>query len=326
MKAIGVLTVAHDALAVGIKGGKGVEWLECRPCSHEAQLPELADVLLARRELRAVRGVQVLLHPSMLQLRTLHAIPPIAQRQLPELIRANTKKFFRTNGSPLVVDACWTEEGLGERAARAAAASQPMIETLEAAVERTGARLLGISPGGSGPERGLSLETPQGRSRRSHRQWRDLAPYVIGAILAWATAGSVYVGDLVRDRAVLQEETDVLQRQVGQVKAVREEIARFGPIAEAVTAQGPDQAWATRRLAAVAGALPDSAHVLRLSARRDGAMRLDIRASDPVSVVEALSTALGEGASLEGPPREEIIDERHWYRIAVTLGGRNDRS
>jgi hypothetical protein len=325
VKGTGILTVSTEAVAVGIKGRNGVDWLECRPCQSPERLPELVDVLLARRELRSVRGVQVLLHSSMVQLRTLHSLPPVPQKQLPPLIRAQRRKFFPLGDGEILIDAVWADDGPDGRCARAVGADPAMIRILETAVERTGAALLGISPGGNGSERRLSLETPDGRIRRLTHVFTGLGTFALAAALAWAVAGGVYVADLAADRSALLEESTLLQSQLDQITSIRREIAHFAPIASAVAAQGPSAAWATRRLAAVARALPDSAHLLHYNAVRNGRTRLDVRAAEPVGVVAAVSAALGEGGALEAPPREEVVDDRRWYRLSITVQGRHDR-
>jgi hypothetical protein len=321
MRPVGVLAVASDSVAAGRETRSGVEWLERRPYASPDHLSEVADVVLAHKELRRTRGIRVVLHTSMLQLRTLHALPPVRQRELPDLVRGQVRRFFRTNGAPLVVDAVWTEPEPGNRLVRAAAAELPLVLALESAVERTGLTMLGIRPGGEGPEARLCLESSQARARRIRRAVRRLLPYATAAALTWVTAGGLYVGDLLLDAVGVEAETNMLQDEVQQVRSVRDRIAEFRPTAIAARAQGPDGAWVVEGLARITENLPDSCYVVHLVVQRQATIRLDGRASDPVAVVESLSEAGLGRPIMSSTPVLEPLEGRSWYRFALSLDG-----
>ncbi len=321
MRPVGVLAVASDSVAAGRETRGGIEWVERRAYSSAEQLHEVADVVMAHKEVRRARGIRVLLHTSTLQLRTLHALPPVPQRQLGDLVRGQVRRFFRTNGDPLVVDAVWTEPEPGNRVVRAAAAELPLVLALESAVERSGIPMLGIRPGGEGPEARLCLESPQARSTRARRALRRLLPYAAAAAFTWMAAAAVYAGDLWLDAARLEAETHLIQGEVEQVRRVRDRIAVFRPTATAARAQGPDGAWVLDALASVTQNLPDSCYVVHLFVQREGPLHLDARARDPVAVVEALGQAgLGHPTMSDAPVRDPL-DGRSWYRFAVSLDG-----
>ena len=318
----GVLLVSATEVVSGTRTPKEVQWIERRQYTDLDRLADAFGVLLSRKELRRSRGVEVLLEPPHVQLRTLPELPPVRTRELREIVRGQARKFFRADGVPLVVDAVWlaAEDG-GARKARAAAAALPLIQRIEEAADRAGVKLLRIGPHGNGAECDLSLATSSARKRKRTRHLLGVLPFVAAALLSWMAVAGTYLVDLVGDDRAIRSELAQLQGPLGQISSIRTRITGFLPVVNAVRAQGPDAAWSAAYLTHLTRALPDSCYLVRLTAARDGKATIEGRALDPIALVDILARAGFENVALEGKPGETSEAGRNWYRFALTMAG-----
>jgi Tfp pilus assembly protein PilN len=299
-RADGLLVPAGDAEAVLVPVVPGV------------RDPEEAAALLASAldaaGLGSVRSVDVLLHPPLVQVRTLADLPPVGPKDLEALVTNQQSRFFRPVEGPTVVSAEWTRSG-DERVACAALASVELLERLEAVIERCARRVRRFVPvtGSSGP--GPDLLTPGARATARRRLVLSLLAAAVLAAGGWATAGAVYVLDLRADGHALDAELSELDATLHRIDAISERLRAFAPVAEVLRVRSADAAWLRSRLAGLAEALPRDTHLHALSAERGGGLVIQGHGPDALAVVRALEERWSRGSvRLQGVPEPDAQD------------------
>jgi len=267
----------------------------------------------------------VILHPPYLQLRTLSGLPPVPDSELPLLVRAQHQRYFRLGSEHVALDAVWLpanqQNGSGPLA-RAAAASLPVVERIEACAERAGLAITAMGPSLEKSGLDLRLESPR-RQRRHARRDRDVTVrLLLAAALVWLGAATLYAADLIADRRAISSELAVLADPLARLASLRTRLDAFEPVASALSTQGPKGAWASESLGRVAAALPDSSHLIDLSMERLGVTRLTARAADPLAVSDAFTQAGFSRPVMEGAPELAPIDGQAWYRFVLMIAER----
>jgi len=315
-----LLSVDHDRLRVGTLARGEPSWNADVPLASADDLLATLEDSVARQPARSRRDVTVLLHPPLVQTRTLGDLPPVGDGELRSLVQTQASRFFRLNGGSLVVGAVWMP-GDPPRA-RAAACDHALVAGIEAAARRAGAGRVVIRPEAGEPaDRRIALETPGGRRARLRSAVRATALPLTVALGCWAGAGLLYLADLSWDRRAVSAALAELEGPLAQIRQIETELDAFLPVAAAVRAQGPEGAWAGQLLARLGDALPDSSLVTSMEAQRDGLVRLELRAQDPGHVLESLTMASFPHPMLADLPVSDSSEAgRGWSRFTVSTG------
>jgi hypothetical protein len=281
-------------------------------------LAMLTDVVarLAAEPARPCTRLVVTLAPPVVQLRTLRDLPPVAPAALARLVAHQPGRFFRKNGVPLVTDAVWTGTG-AERVARAAAVAEPVLDALATGARAAGLTLDDVAVADGGAP--LSLLPPAERAARhagARRRVRRLAAAAVGA---WAVAGALYVARLAQEDRRARAELAALAGPVAAVLEARRELRVGASAVAAVREAEAARGRATRLLAALTAALPDSA-VLTSLALEDERLVLTGAARRAADVVARLERAGLGAVRLEGPVVREAVAGREWERFALVIG------
>ena len=127
---------------------QGIVWAGESAYDEPASLTE-AVAQLAVAPTVPCRSVTVTLLQPLVQLRTIHGLPPVRSPVLAEVIAHQAGRFFRKNGVALVTDATWVPNG-GAPVARAAAVGEPIVEAIAAGARAAGLVLESITAEGEG--------------------------------------------------------------------------------------------------------------------------------------------------------------------------------
>src|SRR5581483_112977 len=179
------LRVGVDSLR-GEAGNGVVEW------AGEAAYGGLGDLTDAIGRLASEGGhgckrIEVAIERPLVQLRTLSDLPRVPERALVELVALQSRRFFRRNGKPLVVDAVWVGKGV----AHAAAVEEPLVDAISAGARAAGLELNSIAPAEAGV--GLSL-LPRAETAARRRSARPkLRLYAGFALMLWVSLGVAYL-------------------------------------------------------------------------------------------------------------------------------------
>jgi hypothetical protein len=244
--------------------------------------------------------VELRILPPLAQMRTLRDLPPVRGRDLVRLVREQRERFFRDMPADSTAAARWDRAEDGEPVTAAALVDSRLLEVLETAVERAGARIDRILATKTGTDDGLALATPssmKARNRRCRRRVAAMATLMLGG---WSVPVTVYVADLARDNRALRTQLSRVDTTLALIDSLDRRVAAFTPIAEAFRRQSPRSAWAAGTLAEVAQGLPPSLHLHSLIAVPGGTVTLRAHSSDDVDATGALDARWPGRTSIEG--------------------------
>jgi hypothetical protein len=250
---------------------------------------ELREVFAGVGRWHARRGVRITLERPWVQVRTLTELPSVSRRRLVEMIRLQSRRFFRANGGPLVVDAIWLPAPRGQpRAALAAAAEAAVLDRLTEMAGEAGVRVRGIQPGHRSAL-GLNLLPAGQRRARGQAAWRRAACAVSAAATAWlGVLGLAWVAQV---QALLRVERE-LARQAPAVAAV-ERVRREFRTAMALVSTSDSLAQERGRMLSLLGdlteALPATAYVTQVALHADGKGRATLVGHRALGVLAALA-------------------------------------
>jgi hypothetical protein len=280
---------------------------------------EAIETVFRAERARRIRKIELVIGADLCQVRTLKRLPPVPDRALQTVVTSQASKFFRATSSGLISDAVWLSRDGGEPLAKAVAADGAFVMRLVEIVASRGVAVSGVFADVPDTPRRLTLDPPSVRRLRQLAWIRQGVAWLIVGALPWLAAGATFVGDLVVDRAQIRDELAQLEEPMAQIREIRERIADFEPIAEALANQQMKGAWATEWIAALAASLPANAHLKTLEIRRSGHARLLAIASDPPDVIRAIAALERGTPSLRSDPLLIGDDLTPWYEIEIAL-------
>ena len=134
-------------------------------------------------------------------------------------------------------------------------------------------------------------------------------------------AAAAFIGRLVAERRAVERELVRLERPLTTVLAARRELRQAQAAMAAVAQTERERGRTFAFLAAITGALPDSAVVTALVWSADGRGVLSGAARRSAEVVAGLERASAIAAPrLDGPVVRETIAGREWERFTVVFG------
>lgn len=257
---------------------------------------------------------RLMLHPPMVQLRTLHDVPSLSSRDLNAMVALHASRFFRSVDAKLVTAATWvpTEHG---RAPRAAAVSADELLTMERVVTTAGFRLVGVSAVGSDASPPITLRTPTLERRHRRRSQLRIGAQVVLALSGWVAAAVVYAVDLSLDARRIETELEQLAGPLNRLQEIEQRLGRFAPVASAMRRQSAPDRRLTPNLARIAATLPVSTHAHRIVLDSEGAARLEAHGPDPVELVQRLAAWWPGRVRVEGTV--DAVEGEQLFTIAM---------
>jgi hypothetical protein len=306
MNAYTVLEVRPEGILVRVDDGEPAT-VAVADFDDIDTLAEALSSTFDRASVDVGQGVEVLLRPPLVQVRTLRAVPPVRGRHLAALVGNQLTRFFRPVKGPTVVSAEWVTSD-DEAFVRAALAPLDLLERIESAVERSGRRSHGFIPlGGTGS--GPRLVTPRARATARRRAALSIGAAATLAAGGWLAAVGAYLLDLNADARAIAGDLAALDEPLRRIDALTEQLTAYAPVAAAVSHRSADASWLLGALGRVATALPPDTYLHAFSAERDGAAILDADGPDPLRVVSLLDAAWPGRVRLEGVPRPGAVAE-----------------
>jgi hypothetical protein len=310
-----LLDVAAEHLTLRIADGRGAAvWSDPEYGDTESLGERLGEAVAAAGWGR-IRAASVVLHPPLVQVRTLHDLPRVSERDLRLLITRQQERFFRRVDGEVVVGAKSVERA-GDHVVHAAAADLSLLERLEAAASRAGLRVNSIAAASEDAGKPIELRTPTLDRRVRRRGWVRRGALVALAMSGWIAYTAVYVGDLVMDERWVRAELSLLDESMDRLLAVEERITSFSPVADAFVRQADSRAHLTPLLTRVATTLPRDTHLYGIEVARSEGLEIQAHGPDPVYVVRVM------GAWWPGAVRLEDVaatDDGSAYTFTVVL-------
>ena len=141
---LGICVTLHGLRAVLVRGDR-VLWAATAQWDAVAELAA-AIGRLAGELPQAANRVRVVLARELVQLRTVMPAPPLSDADARRYVAFETPRLFRRNGEPLVTDARVLRVTARERALWAAAASEPLVDSVLHGCQQAGLRLESLGP------------------------------------------------------------------------------------------------------------------------------------------------------------------------------------
>lgn len=263
--------------------------------------------------------VRVELERPVVQSRILQDLPPVSLSALRPMVERQSHRYFRKNGTPLVVDACFVNRSEPRKGVQIVAIEEPVVTAISDGVAAAGLVLERVTP--SGLPQTLSLLPPQERERR-HRESRvSLRRLGMAVGVLWLLAGTVLVLSTLRQRRSVDRELALLAEPVAAMAGLKREIATGSTMIAAVQSDRARSSAMIHFLAAVTAALPDSAFLSSLtvdSAGRGFFGGFARRSSEVVARLER--SAVVVAPRLEVQPGREVLGGTEWERFSITFG------
>jgi Tfp pilus assembly protein PilN len=315
-----VLTLALNAgqARAELKRGANVLWAAESPVVAPDELREAVAQLAAGQSmpLRA-RRIRVELGAPVVQLRTLHGLPPVRTAHLRTLVATQSGRFFRRNGSPLVTDATWQGGRPQSGIAVAAAAEEPWIAAILQGAEAAGLAVDSIRPAGTADGARLELLSPEERARRRRRERVALGRMVGLGAACWIAAGAVWGIRFERERRSVDREIERLRAPAAAIGTARRALGNATALVDSIETAQRDRARPLGRLAALSVALPDSSYATSLTFDGTGG-ELAMVARRSSEVTAALEQVRAIAAPrIEGSVVREASGGREWERFGV---------
>jgi hypothetical protein len=266
-------------------------------------------------------ATRIELQVPMVQVRTLANLPPVRASVLEDLVARQASRYFRRNGTPLVVAAQWLPHARGKPSvAQAAAAEEPWVEALALGARAAGLVLEGILPAGL-PKEMLLFSWQERTRRRKAEVWarRRLALF---AFFLWVAAGIALAVRFQSERNRVDRELAALQQPTRALLEARRALGVATGMVQAVAEADRDRARTLGRLAAITAALPDSAYLTSLSLDERGGTISGVAPQATRVVADLEKTFAIEAPRLTGPAVREVNGDAELERFSLTFGVR----
>jgi hypothetical protein len=263
--------------------------------------------------------LRVELDTGVVQLRTLGGLPPVRGTALKRLVALQSSRFFRRNGTSLITDACWSARGRRGGSALAVALEETWASSIVAASREIGITLEGI--GVTGHLDRFNLLPPAEHAARRRAELLSVRRLACLLALTWVAGATALLVRLHVEGQRVERELGALREPAAAVARARREIAEAAAMVELVADAEMRREETLARLAAIAGAVPDSAYLTSVVLDSAGGT-MSGRARESAGVVAALERrGAVPGPRLEGAAVRELAGGREWERFSIRFGG-----
>lgn len=253
--------------------------------------------------------VVVVLHPPLVQLRTLRGLPPVGSRDLTRLVEEQKERFFRAASEGSVVSAQWVSRARDATVANAALAETEVLETIEAAMRGCGLGVSHFVASRDSEDGGLTFCTAFQARERQRARHRTMAAALTLVAMGWLAPPVTYVADLARDHGTLQSQLIHADSAMVRVDSLEARMTAFSEVASPLRRQGPDSAWAAVSLAEIATRIPGNVHLHAIELTRDGVVRLRAHSGDATDGADSILARFQDSRVQEDEPVGELIVE-----------------
>ena len=313
-----ILSVGETRLEARLQRGSQVLW---KGSIEYHDRKDLSDAIagLAAEPALVKPGKQLLveLERPVVQLRTLQDIPPVRATLLRTLVEQQGHRYFRKNGSPLIIDAV---RAGNQRNVRAAAADEPVIDAITEGARAGGFHLVDVRPA-EWPNQPLSLLLGAERDRRKRLARLSLRWLGVAVLLLWSGAIAIGIGSHLRQARAVDRE---LARLAAPAAALREARRQEQLIRETIATLDREESGRNRTtavLGAIAGALPDSAFITSLTIDSGGGGRIAgyaRRGSEVLARLDAAQVVIAP--ELEDQRSRQVIAGREMETFSIRFG------
>ena len=325
MKAVLAVRVGAGSARAELTRGTRVLWAAESAFASPGELREAIAQLTAGESMPVrVTRLRVELGAPLVQVRTLHDLPPVRAGHLKALVATQSGRFFRRNGTALVTDAVWAGGKRRGAVAFAAAAEEPWIAAILEGAAVGGGVVESIRPAGAPATARLELVSDEERRRRRRRERVALGRLAGIAALAWTAAAAVWGVRFERERQAVDREIERLRAPADAISSARRALGAATELVDTVETAERARARTLGQLGAVSAALPDSAYVTSLALDGDGGGggELTVVARRSAEVTAALDRVRAIAAPrIEGTVVREVADGHEWERFTVRFGG-----
>ena len=326
--------MARDVFRLGVSDcrvtgelirGANVIWAGEAEYAGEEDLVEVISRIAVEGEvLRPGTRVRVELKRPVVQHRVLGDLPPVAEPALRAMVEQQCHRFFRKNGKPLVIDACYTAGPGKRREVSMAAVEEPVVDAIWKALRAAGLRLETLAPSGERVGR-LSLLPPAERERRDRENRLSLRKLGAVVLLLWFLVIGVAAFRFTGQRRAVEAELALVAAPVAALSEVKREMAQGAAMLSAVERDAARRGQLLDFLTALTIALPDSAFLTSLTLEASGAGYLGgyaRRASEVLARLER--SAVIAGPEVDGQQGREVLAGVEWERFSISFGGRDE--
>jgi hypothetical protein len=251
MRPILVVHVAAGTARAELMRNGRLLWAAESPFATPSDLREALAQLVSGESMPARPAkLRIRLDAPLAQVRSLHDLPPVRTRHLKALVAAQSERFFRRNGAPLVTDAAWAAGRRLGAVVLAAAAEEPWITAILEGAAAGGRSVESIRPAGRGAELGLELLSPAERRRRHRRARLAIGRLAVVAALLWASAAAVWAVRFDRERRAVDAEITRLRAPADAIMAARRALGESVELVDSLAAARRARAGAVTQLAA----------------------------------------------------------------------------
>lgn len=271
---------------------------------------------------RRVSRCEVLLQGTLVQRRTLRAVPPLGAGALHQMLELHQGRYFRRNGHPLVTGgrrlATSTDGDAG--GVLAVAADAQLLDAIAEGLGRAGSASIDVRCARTD----LHLEPPRLRTSRAAARQKMIRVLLAVAISLWMAVPAVHFTRLLAADRKLRREIASMEAPATALRGARRAIDQASAQVAAVEESGRRRGLVLAHLERLVSALPDSAYLggLAIDQLANGYVT---GAARPAALLIAAIDRSGwpSGVSLEGEPTPEGTSG--WERFAIRLGTRAAR-
>lgn len=309
---------AGSARAELVRGSRVLWAAESAFTSPDDLRLALAQLVAGESMPQRAAELRVEIGPPLVQVRTLHDLPPVRAGHLRTLVATQAGRFFRRNGTALVTDAAWRGSQSRGGVAFAAAAEEPWIAAILEGAAAGGVTVETIRPASLPDGARLELLSPEERHRRRRRERVALGRLAGIAAVAWLVAGAVWAVRFERERRSVEREIERLRSPAAAISRVRRALADGAELVDSMATAGRERGRALGQLATLSVAFPDSAYATSLALDSTGGGELAVVARRSAEVTAALEQVRAiAGPRIEGTLVREASGGREWERFAL---------
>ena len=317
------LIVGRD-LRVEATRGRSLRWSGAAEFTGADDLARAIAELAAHPELAGIRRIGVALEAPVVQVRRLDGLPAARRSVLARMVAMQAGRYFRRNGKPLVTDAeplagraWWRREKVPAPGVRAAAVEEPWLTAILAGAAAAGLEVDRIAPAAAPRLRLMPMAV-----RAAHRaaDLRYTRRILTAAAVLWLGAGGVYVARLAGEARRIERALDQLREPVAAVMQVRAKLDRITATLTGLDDDAAGRGAMTTRLAALAGALPDSAYLTSVELGDSGGVVTGASTRAAVVVPALAASPLLSDARLDGPVVQDETGGIRRERFTIRFG------